>query len=180
MAVNQTDTIVRTRAAPPESHCARGLPKCHTSKLRLAPTSYQVGTGQHRSGWPYALRSLSALFSDEGMLFDDFVERSFSYAPISAPYQEPWVGVFHYPPRIPPWILNGDRPNNIFRRELWRKSKAHLKLAIALSHYHADFLANELAIATAVVTHPTETPPVEFREELFLSNPHKRIIQVGW
>lgn len=43
------------------------------TSFRLAPASYQVETGQHRSDWPYALRSLGSLFSDEGLGFDGFV-----------------------------------------------------------------------------------------------------------
>ena len=39
----------------------------------------QVCFGNHRSGWSYVLDQLAPLHNDEGVFFDSFVERNFSW-----------------------------------------------------------------------------------------------------
>ncbi|MEQ8787403.1 MAG: hypothetical protein RIC55_13945 [Pirellulaceae bacterium] len=150
-----------------------------SARLRLSRAGWIVGQGHHRSGWPYAIRCLAPLLADDGVLFDDFVERSFCYSPMRRPYDQPWIGIFHHPPRMPGGGYARLRPQAIFNTDLCRASRPHLKLAISLSHYLAEFLRAELGVPTAVVTHPMETPELCFGEGRYRANADKRVVQVG-
>src|SRR5580700_7692388 len=84
----------------------------------------------HRSGWPYAIESLRSLHSDDGVLFDGFLEKKFAWGRDPgdrynqfAPYRAPWVGVLHNPPIIPEWFnLNQHSPKDIFQTKGWKQS----------------------------------------------------------
>jgi hypothetical protein len=57
----------------------------------------------HRSSWAFALEQLRNLHTLDGITFDDFVEKKFSWAgrasaEYALPYTEPWVGIVHNPP----------------------------------------------------------------------------------
>ena len=160
------------RPAPPRS----ALP----GTIRFSRPHRAVGTGQHRSGWPYALGTLTPLLSPDGILFDDFVERSFSYDPIRRPYRQPWVGIFHHPPNMPYFTGRGERHVNMFDLPIWQESAKHLRLAIALSRYSEEGLKKLLSVPTTTVYHPTETPRRKWSEKAYLDNPEKELLQIGW
>ena len=53
--------------------------------------------GLHRSGWPYVLRQLVKLQSDDGIWCDTYVDRTFHWArPSLIPYTRPWIGFIHH------------------------------------------------------------------------------------
>lgn len=152
------------------------------------------GEGGHRSGWPYVAAFLREHQSPEGMLVEDFVERTFNPArraptlrervlptPTTPPtWREPWVGIFHYPPNLPEWLAPSSHPSRVFAEKRFRKSAPHLKGAIALSDYLAEWLRGELSVPVTVIKHPTEFPEARFRWEAFVANQEKKLVQVGW
>ncbi len=148
--------------------------------LRFVRDVRQVIGAQHRSGWPYAVRSLQPLARDEGLLFDDFVEHNFCYGADASPYREPWVGVFHHPPNMPPFATDHEKLPVMFAKPAWRESRRHLRGAIALSQYLADYLAAELQVPTAVARHPSELSDVPWSEAAYLASPYQWLLQVGW
>ena len=146
-------------------------------KLVSAP---MVGRGEHRSGWPHALRSLVPIVSQNGVLLDDFVERSFAYGKPMAAHTRPWVGIFHHPPNMPSFYFAGHRPQELFRSQWWLHNSPSLRLAIALTDYLAEYLRETLSVPVAVVRHPTVIPNLRFSAEAFRKNPCKRLVQIGW
>lgn len=126
------------------------------------------------------MRHLQPLRSDDGVLFDDFVERSFSYNPIGETYSEPWVGIFHHPPNMPYFTSPAQRHENIFELPIWQESVRHLRLAIALSRYSEQSLAARLSVPTAVVYHPTGSPGLTWSPAAYLANTDKELLQIGW
>lgn len=146
-------------------------------KLIDAPV---VGQGEHRSGWPYVIDVLRPLVSGNGILFDDFVERTFAYHSTALAHQEPWVGVFHHPHQMPRFAPDRHRLQDIFQTVSWQRSVPSLQLAITLSDYLAEYLRTKLSVPVAVVRHPTVIPGVRFSLNAFLSNRKRRLLQIGW
>lgn len=104
------------------------------------------------------------------MLFDDFVERTFLYkSGRVVPWQEPWVGIFHYPP---------SRSQSLWSRPAFVQSLPTLSGAIALSSCLAEWLRARLSVPVAVVKHPSEIPLVRFDLARYRARP--TLVQVGW
>ncbi len=153
------DGTLATRRRP-KLESARG-----TIRLLNVPT---VGTGEHRSGWPFALTALHPLVAPDGILLDDFVERTFSYRASPVTYAEPWVGIFHHPPNMPEFSLQRHRPQEMFTTKSWQQSLPTLRMAIALTEYLAEYIRAHLAVPVAVVRHPTLVPR---------SDSHRRLLR---
>ncbi len=139
-----------------------------------------VGTGEHRSGWPFAVGALRPLHSENGILFDDFVESSFLWGASPGPHREPWIGVFHHPPGIPTWLAGDLSLEAMMGEPGFRASLPSLRLAICLSAEHARRLHRALGVPTAAIWHPTETPQLKFTEAAYTANDRKQIVQVGF
>lgn len=138
-----------------------------------------IGEGYHRSGWPFAVDALQCLHCDDaGLLFDDFVEQTWVYSGRRDPITQPWAGIFHHPPHPPLWTREQDRLDLLHTRDGFRESLPHLRLAICLSQYVADWIADHWKVATAVVKHPTEIPELTWQPDEWLK--HHRLLQVGW
>lgn len=142
-----------------------------------------IGKGIHRGGWPWCMSLISELASG-GILFDDFVERSFIYEPKKEPYTEPWIGVFHHPPFIPNDIHRV--PMHTFSNltaigycKAWRESKKHLVKAITFTTEAAVFIERWLGVPTFAIPHPAETPKLLFTKFYYRSNESKKVIQIG-
>jgi hypothetical protein len=147
--------------------------------IRLIERSV-IGTGEHHSGWPFAVRALRSLHAEDGILFDDFVENTFLWEDSLRAHAQPWVGVFHHPPGVPAWLAGDQSFEAMLENRWFRASQAFLRLAICLSANHADRLRQALGVPTAAVWHPTEMPRVSFTSANFNANPRKRIVQVGY
>jgi hypothetical protein len=129
------------------------------------------------------MRSLQTLASPTGILFDDFVDRSFGWEPIDEPYREAWVGVFHKPPNWPPWLgvpSLSNTPARLVQSDLFRAALPHLKLAITLSRHVANWLRDNIPVPVKTVSHPTEIDVPRFSESAYLGNPDKHVLQVGY
>ena len=168
-----------------------------TSVFRLPGNGKAMDTatqGGHRSGWRYVTSELRASQNAEGILLEDFVERTFHprrraptlrerlFPTAHTPpvWKEPWIGIFHHPPNLPAWFNPSQHPHQIFADKRFRKSRPHLRGAIALSCYLGRWLEAELHVPVTVIKHPTEFPPATFSWEAFLANPEKKLVQVGW
>lgn len=148
------------------------------------PRGWVVGDGHHRSGWPFAVRSLQPLCSPDGIFFEDFVERNFLYrrGTREGPhvYRKPWIGVFHHSYSAPLSIAGRDRVQEILQSPQFRESQQHLIAGVALTDRLARFLAEFLQIPVVSLKHPTETPRLRFSPQAFLENDNRMLLQVGY
>ena len=142
-----------------------------------------VGTGHHRSGWPFVvnyLYSLKNMQTKHRILFDDFVERSFSYDLIPEPYTEDWGGIFHHPPHMPNFAVDDDKWETIFSTDLWKISSGNLKFAIfTTEHQEIEFSEIYPEIPTFVAMHPTDTEVPQWSPDAYRDLQYKKVIQVG-
>jgi tetratricopeptide (TPR) repeat protein len=165
--------------------------------------------GFHRSGWNFAIQSLSPLHNSQGVLFDGCLENRFLFqhdrigmrsqrilAKMRAdgvfqslatseekglvPYQQPWVGFLHNPQSMPIWFNYQKSPQKLFEKEIWQASLPHCLGLFSLSEYNAEWLRNQTGKPVSVLTHPTEIPDKQFDFDRFLTNPHKKVVQIGW
>ena len=139
-----------------------------------------IGSETHRSGWPFAMAALSPLARERGILFDDFVEQIFCYEPDSDAHEQPWIGIFHHPPNMPPFWKRTHALSAMIQTNSWKKSLPYLQGAIALSEYVAHYLADALGVPTVAIKHPTEIPAVRWSPERYAANGVKHLVQVGW
>jgi hypothetical protein len=81
---------------------------------------------------------------------------------------------------MPGWFHFESAPQTIFAKPIWKESLEHCRGLFAFSHYHANWLREQTGKRVSVLTHPTEIPDRQFEIETFLSNPTKKIVQLGW
>lgn len=144
-----------------------------------------VGTGEHRSGWPYCVDALRPLFTaDATVMFDDFIERTFLYDVqwhVDATHHMPWVGCFHHPPDMPEVYFPQLHLQRLENNARWLSSVEHLRLGVTFAPNTARWLraqCPDLPIVT--VKHPTGKPMLPWSPERFRRNSVKRLVQVGW
>jgi hypothetical protein len=126
----------------------------------------------HRSGWKYAMDSISKFHSTKGVLFDDFLDITFGYSNGKnindgvIPYKQPWIGVLHHPPRICPWYEEKYR-NSIDIHNFLNSTEFLVSLnkclgIIVLSDYLKLYLETNFtqfdSIPIVSLKHPTESP----------------------
>lgn len=149
----------------------------------------QIKFKEHRSGWEYALNALAPLHSDNGMLFDGFIEKNFAWNYPNAknnkiiPYTKEWIGFIHNPPLIAEWYKQEqNKPANFLRTKEAVQSLKHCKALFTLSDYLKDYLIDYLNPDFPIITvyHPTETPDLKFTVERFEANRQKKLIQLGF
>src|SRR4051812_27136376 len=110
------------------------------------------------------MQAMRCMHSPGGILFDGFVEHSHSwrlrefYGNCTVPYQEPWVGVMHNPPRFPGWCDLIHSPQRIMRREPMQASMKNCRGLFTLSKYLADWLQPRVDCPVSAIIHPTEIP----------------------
>ncbi len=114
------------------------------------------------------------------MLVDDFVEQTFGFSPAGISIAEPWVGIFHHPHNMPSFLRAINTPvEQVLESAHFQQSLPNMKLGIALSSPLANWLQDRLEIPFAVLSLPAPEPDLVFDPDAFLSNPNKRIIQIG-
>lgn len=140
-----------------------------------------ISYGPHRSGWLYAINSIKELHNPQGILFDSFIERTFTWnLNRIKPHLVPWIGVTHVPPGVPKWFLYEQTNESIFKTEAWQKSLPYCKGLFTLSRYHKKYLEKKVEIPVNDLFFATKTPKIKWTWEKFKCNPEKKIIQVGW
>ena len=140
-----------------------------------------------RTGWKYALQSLSELHSSSGIKFDGYVENNFGWRIDEAaergeiPYREPWIGIAHHPQDMPEFFDYRTSPQHVFDNYYIHESLKHCKGLFTLSKHYGQWLQEYLGDAVPVETlfHPTDLDVEKFTLEKFLSNEHKRVVSVG-
>jgi hypothetical protein len=151
-------------------------PACFRLPLELE----LVGANKHRSGWPFVMQHLRAFHHPDGMLLDDFVERTIWSDAAPQGWQEPWVGIFHHPPNIPEWLHRDAPIGQIISTSAFRASLPNLKGAIALSEYLGRWLRAALPCPVMVRKHPSDMPQLSFSIDRWEEQQARRIVQVGW
>jgi hypothetical protein len=137
-----------------------------------------IGKGFHRSGWYSVMKYLSIYDSEDGILFDDFIEQNFCYNPNPEIYRKPWVGVFHHPP-CPPFFSNEkEKMSNYLSSNEFLESSKNLKLAIVLTQYQKDFLEKYIKCPIVVIKHPCEDSFDNWSFEKWGKD--KKLVQIGF
>lgn len=143
--------------------CPIGLwgPDVYTGiRLTRKPESTS-GSQVHRSGWPAAVATLQGLHGDNGIVFDDYADKTIHK------HDEPWIGVFHNPLDSSP-IAGADRSApEILQSFRMQKSLPFLRLAITLSNYLAGYLRTQLDCPVVAIRHPCEIPPISWDADRF-------------
>ncbi len=148
--------------------------------IKFLDKSYIMGERLHRGGWPYVIRSLLSATSGDGILVDDFVEQTFGFSPAGMTIAEPWVGIFHHPHNMPSFMYAMDYPvEKVLESAHFQQSLPNMKLGVALSSPLAEWLQTTLDTPFVALRLPVPKPDLLFDPDLFLSNPNKRIIQIG-
>ena len=148
--------------------------------FRLPLHLKQIGVNKHRSGWPFAIEHLKKFHRSDGVLLDDFVERSFQNPATRQQWRQPWVGIFHHPPNLPAWLDPSAPIKTIISTREFRASLFYLKGAIAMSKYLGDWLHAELGCPVLVRKHPSEIPRLTFSMERWETQEKRSIVQIGW
>ena len=151
-------------------------------KLNLSATTVFE---KHRSGWEYCMSSIAALHHPDGILFDDFIERSFSWeadhnaASERIPYRQPWVGILHNPPNMPDWYYFQDSPQSILQSTAFQESLRYCKGIYTLSEYNQRWLKARLDIPIELLSLATDRPLFQFTIDRYSANSRKKLIQIG-
>ena len=161
-------------------YCESHTERSHSAGIvKLLRKPQIIGENYHRSGWPFAMESLLPIHSSTApLVLDDFVEQTWIYSQRREPITQPWAGIFHHPPHPPAWTRRQDRIDLLCDRPEFAESLKHLRLAICLSQYLADWISDHWQVSTAVVKHPTEIPAMTWQPDEWLSQP--RLLQCGW
>ena len=150
----------------------------------ITPISFPIKGGHvHRSGWPYVTNILESIRDARyGIPFDDFIEKTFLNGREGLSrfsYEEPWIGVAHYPPQVPSWYVT-ERLESVLSSESFMSSLRNLRLCISFSPEQKQWIDENWNVNTTLLRHPTEVPDVKWTPERFESNPKRQIVQVGW
>ena len=139
--------------------------------------------GNHRSGWAFAVAALAPAHDPRAIYLNTFIEKTFVWDPPAArPITEPWLGIIHIPPHVPPWFLAHQSNEALFAGAAWRASLPHCRGLFTLSQHHRRHLQTHgrLSVPVEALLHPTEEVSAKWSPEAFERNPRRCIIQVGW
>lgn len=150
-----------------------------TPAIKLLPHPI-VGEGQHHSGWPYAINALRPYCAENGILLDDYVDRSFGYYQKHTPHLEPWMGMVHHPTDAGNWVREVHTLKNIVGTPKWRASLPYLKGLICLSEFSKQQVQEYVDVPVFVTHHPIKPPTELFNWDRFIANQQKRILQLGY
>lgn len=149
--------------------------------IRLIKSKKEIlGTGFHRSGWPYVYKNLEIISNENGIMFDDFIEQNFCYKNKPKIYDEPWIGVFHHPPSLPYFGNQRENLELAFQKPEFIESAKNLKLAISLSEHLSNFLRKHLDCKVITLKHPFFFPWDTWTPDKFIQNNKRRLIQLGF
>ncbi len=165
----------RDRLVLPARNEVAGRPRQRRGLVRQP--QFVNSRGIHRGGWASAFAALARL--DLPLLVDDFVEQSYCYGASRPIYGEPWVGIFHHPHAMPPFVKEHQRPDVFVRSPEFRASRPALRGAVALSRYLAEWLAPRLGVPVVAVKHPCDSAPL-WSPDCLTGSTRPKLLQVGF
>lgn len=140
----------------------------------------------HRCGWAFAINSIKNLHSDEGIQFEGFLERTFSWEKYknirenTIPLKHPWVGVIHNPMLVENNKSDLFSTTKLFNSIVFQKSLETCKGLYVLSNDLKEKIKDKVGnVPVEFYYHPTETPNCVFTMEKFQRNSDKKIISIG-
>ena len=136
--------------------------------IRL-PEGLGPGSTGH-GGWQYAIDALAPLCSPDGLLFDDWIERTFLRRAHPAPWREPWIGVAHTP-------FEDERVARLRSHPAFLASLPFLVGLVTLSAILAEDWRRVLAVPAKAVRYPAAIPAARFDPDAYRAKP--TVVQVG-
>lgn len=146
----------------------------------------QVVFFTHRSGWALAIDSIKHLNNKNGIKFEGFLEKNFSWDKVknikneNIPFKSPWVGVVHNPMTSPFNKKDIFSSEKLISSVLFKKSletcKGLFTLTQDLKKKLGEYIPN---IPIDTLYHPTEFPNKKFEYQYFEENKNKKVIQIG-
>jgi len=138
--------------------------------------------GMHRSGWPFVLSYLYKLQSDDGVLCDTYVDRTFLWgATGQIPYTRPWIGFIHHT-----FDTSFSSYNNVtlLKNDNFLASLPHCKGLFIFSERSQSKWKRQIqklgySIPVKSLIHPTKFVDTRFTMTKFKKNPNRSIVQVG-
>ena len=144
--------------------------------------------GLHRSGWEKVLETLYNFNSNNGVLLDTYLDRTFGWSKIPLlyfgiiPYTSPWVGFIHHTFNTSYSIYNADL---ILKDEDFIKSLNTCKGLYVFCDFERDILRKRLddlnfhKIPIQTIVHPTEFNVKKWNIDIFGKNRDKKIVNIG-
>lgn len=143
--------------------------------------------GLHRSGWAYAVNSLSSLHSDSGPELVSFIEKKFIFGSEKGDRMnsfqnvlKPWVGFLHVPVNVPVWFNRHFSPVELFQNEQFQESLRYCKGIYTLSAPLSDWVSNNYDGPVNTLLHPTEMVEHIFDRKKFLAVDKVKVVQLGF
>lgn len=142
-----------------------------------------ISWNSHRYGWGFVLDLLRPHTSDNGILLDGFIDSTFGFDYDKSlreeiiPYKSDWIGFWHHPVNIAPWLNQNVSPYSILESSLFKKSVPNCKGIFTFSDYLTNYLKNYIEVPISTLYHPTNSPSCHFNFDSFTKN--KKIIQIG-
>lgn len=148
------------------------------------------GFDTHRSGWSYATSRLKEEYhSPNGIIVDDFIERSHSWQYKNyreqglIPYKHDWVGFLHNPLVIPDWFYAEHSPKSVFERPAAMESLKRCKGLFTLSEFNAKvvgaYFKHMFDFPVFSLKLPSEIPDQKWNPEAFLDS-ERSILLLGY
>jgi hypothetical protein len=154
--------------------------------FNLSYVAQDVYKGYHRSGWQYVANHLSLMDTSNGVLMDNYIDRTFNWnhdimkSLGIIPYVKPWTGFIHHTSLV-------SSPYNaglLLKNASFIQSLPQCQGLFVLSNNLAEWFRTELTtlgysqIAVVSLVHPTETPQQLFSTEKLLAGA-RQLVQVG-
>lgn len=152
----------------------------YVKKIKIIdPTNWS----HHRSGWPYCLRFLSLLQTNNGCVFIDSIDRMLKRHTAYKHIDSSWIGFAHNTP-IHPKIMRSIYPDanslqDMFQSPIWDKYSKNCKGIFVFSKYCEKYINQTINVPTESLIHPTYFSKITFEFNEFIKNTDKKIIVVG-
>ena len=136
-----------------------------------------------RSGWSAVMPELAKLHTDQGVIFDGFLDLFFGQG---KEFKEPWIGFLHHTPNHPKHVsqsygFSHDRSlNSLFKQPNFIKSQRFCKGIFTLSEYTKKVIQDKLPDVVVVnLILPTEIPDLVFSMDRYQQNESKKVVMIG-
>lgn len=153
--------------------------------FRLVRCKEDMGYQKHHSGWPWVLANMRRYETPDGILFDDFMDRTLFFAehrvPQEFPYKEPFVGIFHHAADCPRWMrfLRGRLLYEELKCDRWLAVRDNCKGIIVLSKHVSDQLKGLVEPPVCVIKHPILDAGSRWSVDRW-EKTQKQVCQVGY